>query len=145
MNMVVKAVQLATKAHEGQKDKGGQPYMLHPLRLMLHMSSDEARMVALLHDVLEDTEVTATDLREEGFPEEVILSVIALTKKENEEYDLYLKRVKENPLATKVKLADLKDNMDLSRIPEPDTKDYARVAKYQDAFQFLTQEDFAEK
>ncbi|MGG0753865.1 HD domain-containing protein [Brevibacillus laterosporus] len=137
MNMAVEAVLLATKAHANQQDKGGQPYILHPLRVMMYMPSDEARAVAVLHDVLEDTDVTADDLREAGFPKEVVEAVMILTKNSKEDYDSYIKRVKQNQLARAVKIADIKDNLDLTRIAEPREADVARIEKYKRALKEL--------
>ncbi|MCG7316826.1 HD domain-containing protein [Brevibacillus laterosporus] len=137
MNMAVEAVLLATKAHANQQDKGGQPYILHPLRIMMYMPSDEARAVAVLHDVLEDTDVTADDLREAGFPKEVVEAVMILTKNSKEDYDSYIKRVKQNQLARAVKIADIKDNLDLTRIAEPTEADVARIEKYKRALKEL--------
>ncbi|QDX93723.1 HD domain-containing protein [Brevibacillus laterosporus] len=137
MNMAVEAVLLATKAHANQQDKGGQPYILHPLRVMMYMSSDEARAVAVLHDVLEDTDVTADDLRETGFPKEVVEAVMILTKNPKENYDSYIIKVKQNQLARAVKIADIKDNLDVTRIPEPTEADLARIEKYKRALKEL--------
>lgn len=137
MNMAVEAVLLATKAHANQQDKGGQPYILHPLRVMMYMSSDEARAVAVLHDVLEDTDVTADDLRKAGFPKEVVEAIMILTKNTKEDYDSYIIKVKQNQLARAVKIADIKDNLNLTRIPEPTEADLARIEKYKRALKEL--------
>ncbi|MFB0830255.1 guanosine-3',5'-bis(diphosphate) 3'-pyrophosphohydrolase [Brevibacillus laterosporus] len=141
MNMAVEAVLLATKAHANQQDKGGQPYILHPLRVMMYMPSDEARAVAVLHDVLEDTDVTVDDLRVAGFPKEVVEAVMILTKNPREEYDSYIMRVKQNQLARAVKIADIKDNLDLTRIAEPTEDDVARIEKYKRALKELEADD----
>ncbi|OAJ75063.1 guanosine-3',5'-bis(diphosphate) 3'-pyrophosphohydrolase [Brevibacillus sp. SKDU10] len=141
MNMAVEAVLLATKAHANQQDKGGQPYILHPLRVMMYMPSDEARAVAVLHDVLEDTDVTAEDLRVAGFPKEVVEAVMILTKNPKEEYDSYITRVKQNQLARAVKIADIKDNLDVTRIAEPTEDDLARIEKYKRALKELEADD----
>ncbi|MDF9411637.1 HD domain-containing protein [Brevibacillus laterosporus] len=141
MNMAVEAVLLATKAHANQQDKGGQPYILHPLRVMMYMPSDEARAVAVLHDVLEDTDVTVDDLRVAGFPKEVVEAVMILTKNPKEEYDSYITRVKQNQLARAVKIADIKDNLDLTRIAEPTEDDLARIEKYKRALKELEAHD----
>ncbi|QIC04487.1 guanosine-3',5'-bis(diphosphate) 3'-pyrophosphohydrolase [Brevibacillus sp. 7WMA2] len=141
MNMAVEAVLLATKAHANQQDKGGQPYILHPLRVMMYMPSDEARAVAVLHDVLEDTDVTVDDLRVAGFPKEVVEAVMILTKNPKEEYDSYITRVKHNQLARAVKIADIKDNLDLTRIAEPTEDDLACIEKYKRALKELEADD----
>ena len=101
------------------------------------MESVEAKTVAYLHDVLEDTATTEDDLKKEGFPAEIIEAVNALTKGENETYEDFIKRVGKNPLAAKVKLSDLANNMDISRISEPTKKDYERIEKYRKAAKYL--------
>jgi (p)ppGpp synthase/HD superfamily hydrolase len=131
------AIDLALRVHKGQKDKAGAPYILHPLRVMLSMDTDTERQVAVLHDVIEDAGITAKFLRSEGFSEEVCSAVVVLTKKPGESNDKYLDRIYENPIARKVKMADLKDNMNLSRIKEPTEKDRKRVEKYKKAKEFL--------
>lgn len=124
------AIVLATTVHEGQIDKAGELYVFHPLRLMLGLQTEEERIVAMLHDVVEDTPITFVDLRREGFSEPVLTALECLTHREGEDYSDYILRVVKNPLAARVKLADLKDNMDLSRIAEPTEKDMARINKY---------------
>jgi (p)ppGpp synthase/HD superfamily hydrolase len=129
--MLERAIQIAAEAHAGQKDKGGAPYILHPLRVMLAVEGDEARQVAVLHDVLEDCpEFTAEHLRRAGFSEPVLAAIEALTKRAGERYDDFIARIKPNPLAAQVKLADLADNSDLSRIARPGDADFARLRKY---------------
>lgn len=131
--MLEKAILLATNAHQGQRDKAGQPYILHPLRVMFSTKSETERICAVLHDVIEDTDLTLDDLRNEGFSEEVLSVLDALTKRENESYDDFISRILPNKLACRVKLADIADNMDLSRIENPTEKDYQRVEKYRKA------------
>lgn len=131
--MLEKAVKIAEKAHAGQMDKGGHPYILHPKRVMENCQTTEEKITAILHDVLEDTEITAEDLRKAGFLEEILAALLCLTHREGEGYMAYIERVCENPLAARVKLADLQDNMDLSRIPDPTEKDLARLKKYKKA------------
>jgi len=138
MNQLEKAIQIALKAHEGQVDKGGNSYVLHPIRLMVQMPTMDLQTIAVLHDVVEDSHYTFEDLAKEGFSTEVINAVRALTKQENEEYDDFIRRVKMNPLAIPVKLADMKDNSNLDRIPNPTDTDRERVKKYQKAIEFLT-------
>ena len=128
--MLKKAISLAEKAHQGQVDKGGHPYILHPKRVMEKCETTEEKIVAMLHDVMEDTDYTADDLRKEGFSEEIITALLYLTHREGEGYMEYIERICENPLAVRVKYADLQDNMDLSRIPDPTEKDLARLEKY---------------
>ncbi len=130
MSNLDRAIILATRAHAGQTDRGGQPYILHPLRVMLKMSSDEARIVAILHDVLEDTDVTAHDLAAEGFSEEIITAVQAMSRREDESYEDFITRAKQNSIARTVKIADIEDNMDPSRNNDPSVKDMERLSKY---------------
>ena len=132
-----RAIAIAAAAHEGQVDKAGAPYILHPLRMMLSVRSPEARMAAVLHDVVEDTSVTLEQLRAEGFPEAVLVAVAALTKREGEDYEAFIRRVAPIPIAREVKLADLRDNADLSRIADPTEKDRARIEKYRRAIEYL--------
>ena len=128
--MLKKAISLAEKAHQGQVDKGGHPYIDHPKRVMEKCETTEEKIVSMLHDVIEDTDYTADDLRKEGFSEEIITALLYLTHREGEGYMEYIERICENSLAVRVKYADLQDNMDLSRIPAPTEKDFARLEKY---------------
>jgi (p)ppGpp synthase/HD superfamily hydrolase len=136
-----RAIEIAAQVHTGQVDKAGQPYILHPLRLMLAVSSTEARMAAVLHDVVEDSEgaVTLETLRAEGFSGDVVAAVEALTKRKDEEneYEAFIRRLAPNPLAREVKLADLRDNSDLSRIAAPTERDRERIKKYRRAIAYL--------
>ena len=124
------AIQIAAMAHAGQCDKAHQPYILHPLRVMLSMVGDTERIVAVLHDVVEDSTVTLDDLREADFSDEVIKAVEALTKRPGETRLQAAERAACHPIACAVKLADNADNMDLSRIASPTDKDHARLAQY---------------
>jgi guanosine-3',5'-bis(diphosphate) 3'-pyrophosphohydrolase len=130
MSTLNDALEIAIVAHAGQVDKGGSPYIMHPIRVMLAMDTEEARIVAVLHDVLEDCPEDAWRVEEAGFSREVLEALNALTKRPGEPYGDFIVRVALNPLASKVKVADMRDNMDLSRIPNPTDKDRARVAKY---------------
>ncbi|WP_411349374.1 HD domain-containing protein [Paenibacillus sp. WLX2291] len=130
MSNLDRAIIVATRAHSGQTDRAGQPYILHPLRVMLKMSSEEARIVAVLHDVLEDTDVTAHDLAAEGFSEEIVDAVQAMSRREGEDYHDFVRRAKQNSIARTVKIADIEDNMDPSRNTEPSVKDMERLSKY---------------
>ena len=136
-SLLKKAEEIAKKAHAGQTDKGGQPYINHPTAVAASLSITEEKIVAYLHDVLEDSKYTADNLREEGFTLRIIRSVEVLTKSESVEYADYLKAVKRNASAWSVKKADLKHNMDISRIPNPTQKDYDRLEKYKEALRFL--------
>jgi len=130
MPTLEKAIEIAAAAHAGQVDKAGQPYVLHPIRLMLSLSDPVQRMAAMLHDVVEDTGVGLDDLRRVGFPEAVVVAVDALTKRHGETRLQAAARAAANPVARAVKLADVADNMDLSRIAQPTGRDHARIAEY---------------
>jgi GTP diphosphokinase / guanosine-3',5'-bis(diphosphate) 3'-diphosphatase len=130
MATLERAIQIAAEAHAGQLDKAGQPYILHPLRVMLHMKSEQERIVAVLHDVIEDTPVTLIQLAAEGFSSIVIDAVQALTKPPGESRLAAAARAAKNPIALAVKLADNSENMDMSRIPQPTAKDIARLEEY---------------
>ncbi len=131
------AIALAAKAHEGQVDKAGAPYILHPLRMMLRLSAPEERMAAVLHDVVEDCGIRLEDLRAAGFSEAVVAAVDALTRREHESYEEFVARAARDPIGRRVKLADLEDNSDLSRIAEPTARDFERLEKYRRAIAFL--------
>ncbi len=131
--MLNQAIIIAARAHEGQLDKGGHPYILHPLRVMLQCQTEAERICAVLHDVVEDTNITLEYLREQGFTDEILTALACLTKRDGESYDDFISRVLQNELASRVKLADLRDNMDLSRIQTPSNEDEARMRKYQRA------------
>ena len=133
-----RAIELAKQHHEGQTDKAGKPYIEHPLRVMYQVESEEEKIVAILHDIVEDTDISLNDLRNEGFSEEVVSAVECLTKQDGENYDSYIERISFNPLAVKIKLADLEDNRDLTRLPEVTDKDLKRVEKYDKALEKLT-------
>jgi (p)ppGpp synthase/HD superfamily hydrolase len=135
------ALQIAAKAHEGQKDKEGQPYILHPLRAMMNVEGETAMIVAVLHDVVEDTAVTLDDLRQAGFSETVLHAVELVTHQKDEPYADYLVRCKANTIARQVKLADLQDNSRLDRTilrPQQMDADVARLRKYVLSYKYLT-------
>jgi len=129
-HLLEKAIELATTHHRGQVDKGGNAYILHPLAVMMRVKTTEEKIVAVLHDIIEDTPVTLDELRQHLFPEHIILAIDTLTKRKKESYDKYIWRIKNNPIALVVKLADLEENLDLTRIPSPTEKDLERVKKY---------------
>lgn len=128
--MLEKAILIATKAHQGQIDKAGQPYILHPLRVMMNCETDVEKICAVLHDVVEDTTITLDNLKEDGFSEDILEVVDLLTRRSDESYDEFIERIYGNETACKVKLADLRDNMDLCRIENPTDADYSRIDKY---------------
>lgn len=132
------AIGIARDAHAGQTDKGGAPYILHPLRVMGAVRSGYAKAAAVLHDVLEDSDWTVERLADAGIPTPVINAVFALTRIEGETYDDFIRRVATDALATEVKLADLEDNMNLTRIPHPTDEDRRRLRKYERAWSMLS-------
>lgn len=132
-----RAIEIAARTHAGQVDKGGAPYILHPLRVMLRVAPGAQQIVAVLHDVVEDSEVTFEDLGREGFSAEVINGLRAVTKVEGESYEDFVARAALDPVGKKVKLADLMENSDLSRIAEPSQKDLERIEKYGRAIRYL--------
>ena len=137
-----RAIEIAAATHAGQTDKGGAPYILHPLRVMLRVAPGTQQIVAVLHDVVEDSDgnVTFDDLVREGFSQEVIDGVRAVTKVEGESYEAFIARAALNPVGKAVKLADLAENSDLSRIDRPMQKDLERGEKYRRAIQQLISE-----
>jgi len=130
---------LATNAHRGQKDRNDEPYIMHPLRVAAQLWGYDERMVAVLHDVIEDTTVTLDDLRHAGYPDHVVAAVDAISKRKetNEPYSKYIQRVRASPLATKVKIADLCDNANLRRLPKVEAYDLRRLDRYNRALQYL--------
>ena len=138
-----RAIAIAAQAHAGQVDKAGQPYILHPLRVMLRLATEEERIVGVLHDVVEDTPVSLQQLGEEGFSEPVLSAIEALTKRDGETRLEAGARAAANSLARVVKLADNAENMDLARISEPTDKDLARIAEYEAVRRLLLAHDAA--
>jgi (p)ppGpp synthase/HD superfamily hydrolase len=140
MGTLERAIAIAAEAHAGQVDKAGAPYVLHPLRMMLRMSSNDERIVAVLHDVCEDCPGWTFDrLRKEGFPERLIDALQSVTKRDSEEYDDFVRRSAANPIGRRVKLADLHDNSDLSRIAAPSERDLQRTEKYRRTIDLISQ------
>ncbi len=135
-----KAIRLSFAAHAGQVDRSGLPYVTHPLHLAEQMEDEDSTVAALLHDVVEDTDYTMADLRRMGFPPRALEAVALLTHDPAEPYLDYVARVKEHPVARKVKLADLRHNSDLSRLDRVTEKDLARVEKYAAALRLLEDE-----
>ena len=139
MSTLEKAIALAATQHAGQLDKGGQPYILHPLRLMLQFSNSTLQIIAVLHDILEDTATTTEDLEALGFSAKIIQAIQALTKQTGESRLEAAKRTALNPLATQVKYVDVLDNMNLSRINNPTARDFARLEEYKEVLEILKQ------
>ena len=137
MASLERAIEIAATAHAGQLDRSGQPYVLHPLRVMLAVKSEHERMAAALHDVVEDSSITYDDLISEGFPTEVVEAVRALTRGKGESRIDAARKAVRNPIARAVKLADVADNMDISRISNPTEKDHARQREYEQVREIL--------
>lgn len=133
------ALAIAVEAHRGQVDKAGQPYILHPLRVMARLATPEERLVAVLHDVVEDSPTTLDDLRAAGFDEAVVRAVDFLTRREDESYEAFIERVDGDTLARRVKLADLEDNMTLTRLRELDERAVERLGRYMRAYRRLSE------
>lgn len=135
-NLLAAANLIAMLAHKGQKDKAGVDYINHPRTVASFVSSNKEKILAMLHDVVEDTELTIDDLYP-IFGSEICEALKLLTHNNKTPYFDYIRNIKTNPLATSVKLADLKHNSDLSRIPNPSSKDYERIKKYEKAKNIL--------
>ncbi|MDT2595990.1 HD domain-containing protein [Enterococcus dongliensis] len=138
MSLYDLALIIAQEAHKGQVDKAGIDYIHHPIYVASLVETDEEKAVALLHDVIEDSDITLSDLLNHGIPNNVLKAVSILTKNNKLSYQEYLVQVKSNELARKIKLADLKHNSDLSRITDPNKKDYERLEKYKKAIKYLS-------
>ncbi|MAF96244.1 MAG: guanosine-3',5'-bis(diphosphate) 3'-pyrophosphohydrolase [Rhodospirillaceae bacterium] len=137
MSTIEKAIEVAARAHADAKDKAGAPYIFHPLRVMLAVSTPSEQMAAVLHDVVEDTLITLDALHAMHFPPEVVEAVDTLTKRYDEDRMDAAKRAAQNKVALVVKLADVKDNMDLSRIKNPTEKDLNRLKEYAQVKEYL--------
>jgi (p)ppGpp synthase/HD superfamily hydrolase len=137
MTLLDKAILIAAKTHAGQTDKAGKPYILHVLRVMMSMETEEEMITAVLHDTIEDSDLSIDDLRKEGIPENVINALKLLTHDDAMSYEDYIEQVKTNELARKVKLADLKDNSNFFRLNSFDEKVGKRLKKYFDSYKKL--------
>lgn len=137
-DLTKKAMRLCYKAHDGQMDKGGVPYVFHPFHVAEQMETEYDICVALMHDVLEDTNYTIEDVRAEGFPDEVLEALLCITRDAHMEYADYIEIVKTNDIATRVKLADLEHNSDVSRLPGDDADyNHALLERYAKAKRVL--------
>jgi len=139
MDLIEQSLQIALDAYRGQTDKAGETYILHPLRLMARMDTKEEMAVALLHDVVEDSEYTSQMLKDKGISEDVVEAVVYLTKRDGESYEDFTERVLENNLAAKIKKADIEDNLNILRLEKVDEKDLKRVAKYHKAWHSINE------
>jgi (p)ppGpp synthase/HD superfamily hydrolase len=137
MNLIEKSLEIALKAYIGQKDKAGATYILHPLRIMAKMQSQEEMAVALLHDVIEDSDMNANDLLKAGIPSTVVDAVTLLSKQAGDSYEGFIDKVMLNPLAAKIKKADIEDNINILRLDTVTDKDLQRIAKYHRAWKKL--------
>ena len=135
-----RAIQIAVEAHAGANDRGGKPYILHPIGVMMRCETEDEKIVAILHDVVEDTEWTFEALRKEGFSETIIEALETVTKhSEDEDYDEFVQRSLKNEIGRKVKIADLRENLDVTRIGELNEKDIERINKYKRVLKTLTE------
>lgn len=135
---IERAIEIAVAAHKGQVDKAGRPYLLHVLQVMMAGKTDEEKIVGMLHDVVEDTDWTFEQLEKEGFSKEIIAALKCVTKlTPDEDYEAFTERVKKNPLAIRVKLNDLRSNMDLTRLNLVKEKDVERFNRYLKAYNDL--------
>ncbi|WP_299409076.1 GTP pyrophosphokinase [Acaryochloris sp. IP29b_bin.148] len=129
--LLTDAIALSHTCHADQVDKAGNPYVSHPLRVMKALTTPAEKIVGVLHDAVEDSALTLPDLVDAGFPPRIVAAIDAITKRPNEPYETYLARVMANPIALRVKIADMTDNMDMSRIAHPTHQDWARLKKYE--------------
>ncbi len=137
MNIIEKSLKIALEAYAGKKDKAGKTYILHPLRIMGNMETKEEMSVALLHDVIEDSELTDMDLLDRGIPPKVVDAVNLLTKVDDQNYEQFIQNILSNKLATKVKKADIEDNINILRLNEVKSTDLQRIVKYHKAWKVL--------
>ena len=138
-NSYYKALSISRKAHKDQVDLSGKPYYLHPLYVSKRVKGKKAKIVALLHDVIEDTNISLSFLAK-YFTKDICDAVDLLTRKPHERYDIYIYKIKENSLARAVKIEDLKHNMDITRLPYITARDLERLEKYHYAYKELTDE-----
>ena len=133
-----RAIEIAASAHRGQVDKADKPYILHPLRVMLACTDVTAQIVAVLHDVIEDTNWTSGALRAEGANDATLAALDAVTRRPEETYSEFIERASRNEIGRTVKIADLHDNLDISRIATPTEADFSRIERYKTALEKLS-------
>jgi (p)ppGpp synthase/HD superfamily hydrolase len=139
---VDQAILLATHLHKGHKDKAGLPYIYHPLRVMLALDDENEKVVAVLHDVVEDTSITCDDLTDLGYPHTLVYAIDSISKQKGENLKQYITRVKKNPIAKNVKIADISDNMSPGRLMQLDENTRKRLKeKYADSLRWLLRDD----
>ena len=135
-----RAIEIAVEAHKGVKDKGGTPYIVHPLAVMHSLETENEKIVGVLHDVVEDSDWTFERLTDVGFSSEIVDAVRSVTKaSEDSDYSDFIRRAKSNPIGRKVKIADLKHNMDVTRISDLSADDLERLNKYKAALKKLVE------
>ena len=136
---LARAIEIAASAHRNQADKGGSPYILHPIRVMMSLDTEDEKIVGILHDVIEDSDVWNFErLKEEGFEENILSALKSVTKLSgDEDYQQFIKRAAQNEIGRNVKIADIKDNLDVTRIGALNEKDLLRINKYKEALLFL--------
>lgn len=132
-----KAAYICITKHQGQRDKSGCAYFQHPMRVAMRCATDEERIVALLHDIIEDTGLTPNDILNEGFPKHIVEAILSVTKRDMESYEEFVARAKKNPIGRQVKIHDLEDNLNVMRLDELSTEMTARFNKYLKALGFL--------
>lgn len=135
--MLEKAYKICLEKHAGQTDKVGKPYFMHPFRVAERCNTIEQKIVALLHDAIEDTDVTPEFLLAEGFPQEIVAAILSVTRREGEDYEEFIKRAAANPIGKIVKLHDLEDNMDLRRLDSIDDRMRDRLNRYIRSYHYL--------
>ncbi len=133
--LLASAIAIAATAHQHQLDKTNNPYILHPLRMMMRGTTEAEKIVAVLHDVVEDTDWTCDQLAAAGFPADIITAIDCLSRRPEETYEQFVDRILTNPLATQVKLYDLEDNMDTTRLTHLTDRDWERLQRYHNARQ----------
>lgn len=135
--LYVKAMNIMLRQHYGQKDKAGHDYYFRPVRVSVECYGTDEKIVALLHDAIEDTGLTVDELRKAGFSEDIIKAILSVTRQKNETYAKFIERVKQNNLSISVKLRDLEDNMDITRLTDLTNKDFRRLNKYLHSWRYL--------
>jgi len=140
MATLERAIALAATYHTGQEQRNGQPYILHPLHVMQHVEGISAKIIAVLHDTIEDTDLTLAMLKREGFTTEILHAVDVLTRRDGQPYDEYLAGLADNPLALTVKIADVRHNLDSTRLDKLSDHDVMNIRKYHAALKWLEQQ-----
>lgn len=138
MDLISKSIEIAIRAHAGQFDKSGESYILHPLRVMHKLKSEEEICTAILHDVIEDSNISENELLIAGIPPKIVTAVKCLSRIKNETYEDFINRVLQNELAIKIKHADIEDNMNLMRLTSLTDADVKRIKKYHKAWMRLS-------